>query len=67
MFQIDLQMKNSHYLPQEFTEFHRKFYHPSNSYLYLYGDMDIESTLQFIDEEYLSSFKNFCNSSIKLF
>ena len=42
---------------KEFTEFHRKFYHPSNSYLYLYGDMDIESTLQFIDEEYLSSFK----------
>ena len=26
---------------REFTEFHRRFYHPSNSYIYLYGDMDI--------------------------
>ena len=37
---------------REFTEFHRRFYHPSNSYIYLYGDMDIEKTLAYIDEEY---------------
>lgn len=42
---------------REFTEFHRRFYHPSNSYIYLYGDMDIEETLRFIDEEYLSHFR----------
>lgn len=42
---------------REFTEFHRRFYHPSNSYIYLYGDMDIEETLRFIDEEYLSKFR----------
>lgn len=41
---------------KEFTEFHRRFYHPSNSYIYLYGDMDIEETLKFIDDEYLSHF-----------
>ncbi len=41
---------------REFTEFHKKFYHPSNSYIYLYGDMDIEKTLQYIDEEYLANF-----------
>lgn len=41
---------------REFTEFHRRFYHPSNSYIYLYGDMDIEKTLAYIDEEYLSHF-----------
>lgn len=42
---------------REFTEFHRRFYHPSNSYIYLYGDMDIEETLRFLHEEYLSAFK----------
>ena len=42
---------------REFTEFHRRFYHPANSYLYLYGDMEIGETLRFIHEEYLSKFK----------
>ena len=42
---------------REFTEFHRRFYHPSNSYIYLYGDMDIEETLRFIDSEYLCRFE----------
>ena len=41
---------------KEFTEFHRKFYHPSNSFIYLYGNMDIDSTLKFINDEYLSAF-----------
>ncbi len=39
-----------------FTRFHKKFYHPSNSYIYLYGDMDIEEKLAFLDQEYLSAF-----------
>lgn len=33
---------------REFTDFHRRFYHPSNSYIYLYGDMDIENTLNIL-------------------
>lgn len=41
---------------EKFIEFHRKLYAPSNSYIYLYGDMDIEEKLAFIDEEYLSNF-----------
>ncbi|WP_301872247.1 insulinase family protein [uncultured Dialister sp.] len=41
---------------REFTEFHRRFYHPSNSYIYLYGDMDIDKTLEYLDGEYLSAF-----------
>lgn len=41
---------------EDFLEFHRKFYHPSNSYIYLYGDMDSVAELEFIDKEYLSSF-----------
>ena len=41
---------------EAFLDFHRKFYHPSNSYIYLYGDVDVEKELAFIDEEYLSAF-----------
>ena len=48
------------YIPQltyeEFLEFHRTYYHPSNSYLYLYGDMDFEERLVWLDKEYLSQF-----------
>ena len=41
---------------ESFAAFHKKYYHPSNSYIYLYGDMDIDGTLAFIDEAYLSDF-----------
>lgn len=39
-----------------FLGFHKKYYHPSNSYIYLYGDVDVEKELSFIDEEYLKDF-----------
>lgn len=39
-----------------FLDFHRKYYHPSNSYIYLYGDMDMEDKLAWIDEHYLSKY-----------
>lgn len=42
---------------EEYLEFHKKYYHPSNSYLYLYGDMDIEEKLCWIDKQYLSAFE----------
>ena len=41
---------------EEFLAFHQKYYHPSNSYIYLYGDMDMAEKLQYIDEEYLSKY-----------
>ena len=41
---------------QEYLNFHRVYYHPSNSYLYLYGDVDMTDTLEFIDDHYLSHF-----------
>ncbi len=41
---------------EEFLKFHGRYYHPSNSYLYLYGDMDMAQQLDFIDREYLSHF-----------
>ena len=41
---------------EQFVAFHKKYYHPANSYIFLYGDMDIAAELKFIDEEYLSHF-----------
>jgi Zn-dependent M16 (insulinase) family peptidase len=41
---------------EQFEAFHKKYYHPSNSYIYLYGDMDIVEKLRFLDEEYLGDF-----------
>ncbi len=42
---------------EKFLEFHRKYYHPSNSYIYLYGNGDIKKQLEFLDKKYLSSFE----------
>lgn len=41
---------------EKFLSFHEKYYHPSNSYIYLYGDMDLERCLTHIGEEYLNNF-----------
>ncbi|MDO5715352.1 MAG: insulinase family protein [Tissierellia bacterium] len=41
---------------EEFLNFHKKYYHPSNSYIYLYGNMDMEKTMKYIDQEYLCHF-----------
>lgn len=41
---------------EQFLDFHRKYYHPSNSYIYLYGNMDMEEKLRWMDEKYLSKF-----------
>ena len=41
---------------EQFLDFHRKYYHPSNSYIYLYGNIDMEEKLDWLDKEYLSHF-----------
>ena len=41
---------------EDFAAFHQKFYHPSNSFIYLYGDVDIAEQLAYLDREYLSKF-----------
>ncbi len=41
---------------EDFLAFHKKYYHPSNCYIYLYGDMDMVERLKWIDEEYLCHF-----------
>ncbi len=41
---------------EHYLDIHRQYYHPSNSYIYLYGNMDMAEKLMFIDEHYLSNF-----------
>lgn len=52
---------------EQFIAFHKKHYHPSNGYIFLYGDLDILDNLKFLDEAYLSSFEKIqVNSHIML-
>ena len=41
---------------ENYLDFHRRYYHPSNSYIYMYGNMDMEERLMYMDEAYLSAF-----------
>lgn len=41
---------------EQFKAFHRKYYHPANSYIFVYGDADLEKELAFIDSNYLSGY-----------
>ena len=52
---------------ENFLAFHKKYYHPSNSFIFLYGNMDMEEKLRYLDEEYLSKFDYLeVDSEIKL-
>ena len=52
---------------EQFLDFHRRYYHPSNSYIYLYGNMDMAEKLEWIDEHYLSKFDRLeIDSTIKM-
>lgn len=42
--------------PEQFLSFHRRYYHPSNSYIYLYGNGSILDQMKFLDENYLKDF-----------
>ena len=51
---------------ENFLDMHSKYYHPSNSYIYLYGDMDMAEKLELIDKEYLDKFEyKFVDSKIE--
>ncbi|MEE3424944.1 MAG: insulinase family protein, partial [Erysipelotrichaceae bacterium] len=41
---------------EQFCAAHRKYYNPSNSYIFLDGAMDIDQILAIINDEYLSNF-----------
>lgn len=52
---------------EQFLAFHEKYYHPSNSYIYLYGNMDMEEKLAWLDRMYLDQFeKKEIDSAIRL-
>lgn len=40
----------------EFLDFYKDHYHPSNSYIYFYGDLDIDFYLEHLDKNYLSKY-----------
>ncbi|MGL1890264.1 MAG: insulinase family protein [Spirochaetaceae bacterium] len=40
----------------EFLDFHKKWYTPSNCYVYLYGDIPTDKTLEFLDNKFLTEF-----------
>ena len=42
---------------EQFKAFHKKYYHPSNSFIYLYGNTDFIERLEYIDREYLSGYE----------
>lgn len=42
---------------ESFCQFHKKLYHPSNSYIFLYGNMDMEERLRYLDQAYLMHYK----------
>ena len=42
---------------EAYLDFYHKYYHPCNSYIYLYGDMDVEERLDWMDRNYLSQFE----------
>ena len=41
---------------ENFLQFHQRLYHPSNAYIYLYGNVDVEERLRWLDEAYLSAY-----------
>ncbi|MCR5673241.1 MAG: insulinase family protein, partial [Lachnospiraceae bacterium] len=41
---------------EQFLDFHKRYYHPSNSFIYLYGNADMEERLNYIDEQYLGKY-----------
>ena len=52
---------------EEFIDFHKTYYHPSNSYIYLYGEMDFEERLEWLDREYLNQYDRLAvDSKVKL-
>lgn len=51
---------NPDYIPdltyEQFIAFHQKYYHPTNSYIFIYGNCNMEERLEYLDREYLSKF-----------
>ncbi len=42
---------------EQFVAFHQTYYHPSNAYIFLYGNLPTSKTLAFLDDNYLQGFE----------
>jgi Zn-dependent M16 (insulinase) family peptidase len=52
---------------EDFLDFHRFYYHPSNCLIYFYGNIPTEKHLEFLESRFLKHFKkNTVNSDIPL-
>ncbi len=52
---------------KDFLDFHKRYYHPANSYIYIYGDSDMAERLKWLDREYLSKYEAIkVDSALKL-
>lgn len=47
---------------EDLVAFHKKYYHPSNSRIYCYGNFNLDKTLNYINSEYLSKYEPIDNS-----
>ncbi len=52
---------------EAYLDFHRRYYHPSNSYIYLYGDLDMAERLDYLDKNYLSAYEELKVDSLPAF
>ncbi|EAT41081.1 AAEL007254-PA, partial [Aedes aegypti] len=46
----------------DLVNFHRKYYHPSNARIYSYGNFDLDKTMDYVDQKYLSDFERIDSS-----
>lgn len=42
---------------ESYLDFHSRYYHPTNSFIYLYGNTDMAERLDYMDREYLSKYE----------
>lgn len=42
---------------ENFVAFHKKYYHPSNSYIFIYGNADVDEKLTWLHDHYLKDFE----------
>ena len=49
---------------QKYLDFYKKYYSPNNSYIYLYGDVDVEFYLDYLDKNYLQKLVDRVNPNL---
>lgn len=49
---------------EAYLDFHKHYYHPENSYIFLYGNADFEKELEMIDSQYLSKYEKANNPAV---